>query len=327
MSGTAASVYLTEGEKRERESEARRLGLSLSQYMVRASCPASAALIPADEYLRAMRRSDNEPRSMVLMRAPDLTDGTDASGLIASSVEGVSLLALVQDSRPALQAANLQQVSPDQGQFERWLVTGLPTSAAQSAQGAELSTGELEVTPNPVTMTTHGTAARIAEQVFDWGAGSNALQQVADAFALAYGLDTEHSFCAAVEAKVTTNVVDADSVTMADDIIDAVAAAQVALVESAGVPGSVLYGGVDLLSAFTAYRDPLPPLFPQLVFSSAFSDDFVAVGVPRLLEAYEAPKGFARVQQPSTVGFRVSYSGYLGLNLHAEGLCGLAVSS
>jgi hypothetical protein len=279
-----------------------------------------------------------------LLRAVADTGTTDTTGLLGTYVDG-RFVAFIDARRPAMESANggvgPLPMSAKGKTFTRPRVTSFPTSAAQTEK-SQLSSTQLTTASDALTKTAHGSVLNLTEQDVDWG-DESCLDGTKETLAEAYAIDTEATFTAAIEAKVTTNVVGGSvDVTSVDDFVGAVGAAQLAVAGTAGIPGDTVYVGINQLANATAMvgNVTFPELFPRIVYSPGFSDNFIAVGASRFLEVFEAVKGFVAQTgalgaatmygdtpaSPATLERALAFRGYLVTNAYAQALCGIVAS-
>jgi hypothetical protein len=312
---------------------------------------AQVAGMNTGEYaLHALRASfpfaPGHDESAALLRVVAESGTGDTGGLFPVEVVA-DLVKFVDSSRPAIVSAfagNGPRAMPEKGRtFTRPKVTTFPTSGAQTEK-AQLTSTQLITSANTLTKTTHGDVLNITEQDLDWS-DESFFAGATEVLAEAYAIDTEATFTAAIAAQVTTNAVGCSDLTNLDAFAEAVAAAQLALIGSAGVPGDALYVGANQLANLTGATGQLavPEMFPSVVYSPGFAHDFVAVAASRFMEAFETPKGLVLTTPdrmvnvgtadvldlqavPSTLERTLAYRGYFAANIYAEALCGIVAA-
>lgn len=279
-----------------------------------------------------------------------LQHGVQADGTAPVTIEG-DLIKFVDSNRYAVHAVR-QLPMPDNHAptFKRPRLTQSTQVGTQAAEGDVLASRRIQTTGDTITKVTKGGVLSLSEQEIDWTDPAMLGLAVQD-LAEQYAIDTDAFLCAAIEAKITSNVTTvADDAALAD--FNAALAEAAAAVYSTGkkLP-TVLLAGTNRWAYLAGLTDDtgraaFPIVGPQnangqlegvgsfagnvnglqLVVDPNFDPDTLVVAASQFVEFYEQNKGLLNVQAPSTLEVQYAYRGYVAANVYAQGLQALAPS-
>ena len=273
-------------------------------------------------------------QSAVKAAAPDVTT-VETPGLLPIQVVA-PLYDGLSGRRPFIDAFQVRGMPAAGKVFIRPSITTHTSVGLQAAELNTLTAGEFVVTDNLVTKATYGGYVRVSMQDLEW-TDPAVISYILGDLAKVYGLQTDY---AAVDqfttwadsnvSNVSPDLVATSPAAWSKTVYDA--AAQILATGGGTLPTHIFMGAGVWAQLGQLVDDAGRPLFPQagpmnafgnmapgqygatafglnVVVDSNFADDRIFIGDTSGFEIFEQPRGALSLEDPSTLGRTLSWSG------------------